>query len=675
MISTKATQRFCAHVRTLLTLSVATVMSVCGTQAATAHSAAPHTISGHAQTGMNPPARTPVAESRLFLGHEPFFPQRDTQAPRSLIDDIETRVSFTDSGRARISSQEWHTLAPGVRMAHVVRRNSEGKNTILATFVDLDRAQVRHLEAEGLAHQRPTLETLAKAEQNDLTERGAGEVLVDAVNSSFFDRGETELPLGIVIDEGRLTKTDDVPTPAAGSATPHTHLVITHEGRADIRPIAPVEGHATVGGQNLEVDGLNTIRTFEDQLVAYDNRWGAVPLTGSVVEDDPQVFHALVGADSHVISAGEGLPRTPLAEGHTLLLARGRAREALSHAARPAARVDLSFDTGNLRYAVAADVYTPLFTAPRTPITQESDLPADAGAQGFIFSRHPRTAAGISQDGRLLVLVTVDGRGAGGSIGMGLPELGRLLVDVGAWKGVNLDGGGSTTHVARFPRTHDVTVANWPSDLLLRPLPSGLAVVVTPQDRRPVHFIARTPVSSVPVGTSTPLDVDAFNADGLPTEGKAQRWSSTDPRVATVDSEGRLLAHSEGRVQLRAYPSDTRDSVSVSVEPPIVAVSADPTCVRIARTGGVGNFVLWGIRADGTRAKLIPGQFDLPRSGAGIDIKSNANRVEVRGRASAEMIPWDPTVTMRLRSAQPLTVSVPVDREPWVKYSPAHCGS
>ncbi|MBK8978060.1 MAG: phosphodiester glycosidase family protein [Planctomycetes bacterium] len=57
--------------------------------------------------------------------------------------------------------------------------------------------------------------------------------------------------------------------------------------------------------------------------------------------------------------------------------------------------------------------------------------------------RHPRTAAGIAQDGTLLLL-TVDGR-TPDAAGMTLLELAQLLHALGCVDALNLDGGGSTT--------------------------------------------------------------------------------------------------------------------------------------------------------------------------------------------------------------------------------------
>jgi exopolysaccharide biosynthesis protein len=75
----------------------------------------------------------------------------------------------------------------------------------------------------------------------------------------------------------------------------------------------------------------------------------------------------------------------------------------------------------------------------------------------FFLSRHPRTGVGIRADGTLL-FVTVDGRQPLKSVGMSLPELTDLFVELGAVSALNLDGGGSTAMVVRD------RVVNSPSD-------------------------------------------------------------------------------------------------------------------------------------------------------------------------------------------------------------------
>jgi hypothetical protein len=62
-------------------------------------------------------------------------------------------------------------------------------------------------------------------------------------------------------------------------------------------------------------------------------------------------------------------------------------------------------------------------------------------------SVHPRSAVGISKDGRYLYLMVIDGRQPGYSNGATLYETAEWLERFGAYDGLNLDGGGSTTLV------------------------------------------------------------------------------------------------------------------------------------------------------------------------------------------------------------------------------------
>lgn len=89
----------------------------------------------------------------------------------------------------------------------------------------------------------------------------------------------------------------------------------------------------------------------------------------------------------------------------------------------------------------------------------------------WVLQRDPRTAVGVTADNKLL-LVTVDGRQAGYSVGMTLPELTALFMRLGARDALNLDGGGSTTMVVKN------SVLNRPSDATgQRAVGNALAVI------------------------------------------------------------------------------------------------------------------------------------------------------------------------------------------------------
>jgi len=89
----------------------------------------------------------------------------------------------------------------------------------------------------------------------------------------------------------------------------------------------------------------------------------------------------------------------------------------------------------------------------------------------FVTTRHPRTGVGISQNRQTVWLVVVDGRQPQLSVGMSLPELTTLLVELGAWEAYNLDGGGSSTMVV------ENEIVNSPSDGKERLRCDGLLVL------------------------------------------------------------------------------------------------------------------------------------------------------------------------------------------------------
>jgi hypothetical protein len=66
---------------------------------------------------------------------------------------------------------------------------------------------------------------------------------------------------------------------------------------------------------------------------------------------------------------------------------------------------------------------------------------------GGMKDRHPRSAVGISRNGRYLILMTIDGRQRGYSEGTSTGETAEWIRRLGAYNALNLDGGGSTALV------------------------------------------------------------------------------------------------------------------------------------------------------------------------------------------------------------------------------------
>jgi exopolysaccharide biosynthesis protein len=86
--------------------------------------------------------------------------------------------------------------------------------------------------------------------------------------------------------------------------------------------------------------------------------------------------------------------------------------------------------------------------------------------------RHPRTAIGVSDDGRSAYVVAIDGRSSS-SVGVTLHELADYMISIGAANAINLDGGGSTAFIFA-PEGESTLLTNKPSDGKFRPVAVNL---------------------------------------------------------------------------------------------------------------------------------------------------------------------------------------------------------
>ncbi|MCS7459963.1 stalk domain-containing protein [Paenibacillus doosanensis] len=107
------------------------------------------------------------------------------------------------------------------------------------------------------------------------------------------------------------------------------------------------------------------------------------------------------------------------------------------------------------------------------------------GGQPTDFSREvdslccyrSRTAIGYSQDEKTAYIITVDN--SGDSKGLSMKELQQFMIKVGVWKGMNLDGGGSTQMVARPLGEFNPVLINKTETGIQRKVVNGVGVFST----------------------------------------------------------------------------------------------------------------------------------------------------------------------------------------------------
>lgn len=218
--------------------------------------------------------------------------------------------------------------------------------------------------------------------------------------------------------------------------------------------VLEVAGRVDIGNAHHVVHGWN--RGVPDGLALFDHHWGSALDTASgvieVVLDD--------GTSRRVVAVDTAPAGAKIAPGGMVLVA-GREAPADVRAAigalRPGDRVTVTLGLRPLRPEEAVGGHPVL-------LRDSAITPAARDSNAFAVTRHPRTAVGVGDGGRRLLLVVVDGRQAPWSAGMSLLELATLMQSLGAREAINLDGGGSTAMVVRDPESGALRVVNRPSD-------------------------------------------------------------------------------------------------------------------------------------------------------------------------------------------------------------------
>jgi hypothetical protein len=240
-------------------------------------------------------------------------------------------------------------------------------------------------------------------------------------------------------------------------------IAVEEVGRNAVKRIHRVNTHGN--------DGL---------VVLYTNRFASSTRTSGGVEVIVDLEHPLQPSDTQVVRV-VGVRRggdTPLGPGRAVISARststwvGRLKEGKRLEIRTRVVTAAGKRCGGTQRAHGWDDIQEAmggaeFTARNGRVTAPSRGPAG--------QRHPRTNVGVTRDGRVLMVV-VDGRRPGYSIGVTLPEMGKLMVSLGATDAFNLDGGGSSVMAAHDPRTGSFKIVNRPSDGRERKLTQALAV-------------------------------------------------------------------------------------------------------------------------------------------------------------------------------------------------------
>lgn len=516
---------------------------------------------------------------------------RPAGTPRSVVDGdgIET---------ARSS----RPVAPGVSLTSYDRLESDKWLRVDALSVDLDGGAVRadYLSSGKVADRRSVSELAAGHDP------GKGRRTVAAINADFFDINETGAPQGAGLRDGALTQ-----SPAAGA---NRAVGIGPENAGRVLQLY-FEGTLTLPTGPWPLAAYNAANVPAGGIGAYNSAWGQANRALTVDTATPVAEVAV--RDGKVVTVTDK-PGTGTIEPGTTVLVGREAGAVQLRALRPG-------DPVTMEYSPRTNG-GPL---PRTAVGGRELLVVDGVAQNHEGQGNntaaPRTAVGFSKDGSEMHVITVDGRQAD-SGGVTLTELAVMMKEAGAYNALNLDGGGSSTLVAREPGSDTLQVENAPSDGSERTVPNGLALTAPDGSGRLDGFWVetRTPAGAAPgddpvkgghpervfPGLTRALTAAGYDETYGPAQGDP-RWRTERSSVGRVNDDGVFTARRSGTTEVRAERGRADGSIELTVLDDLARIRPTTTRVGLADGGATGTFGIVGLDAHGASAPVEPRDVEL----------------------------------------------------------------
>ena len=242
------------------------------------------------------------------------------------------------------------------------------------------------------------------------------------------------------------------------------------------------------------------------------------------------------------------------------------------------------------------------------------DVTANASGS-YNTDRHSRTMVGITEDGKLVICV-LDGRQEPFSCGGSMHELAQIMLEAGCVRAFNLDGGGSTTFMAKNEGTNDCVVINRPSDGSERSISNGIIIASTAAPSNTFDHVSMVAENEfVTPGSSTTVKVTGVSPAGTAAEIPAD----ITYEVANGSFENGVLTSSAvGNVVLTAkYDGKEVGSLTVnSVIPEQIQFSSDSITIPYGKTAELELIATYGLNEVVTKASDF--SFTLENASAGV---------------------------------------------------------
>lgn len=410
---------------------------------------------------------------------------------------------------------------------------------------------------------------------------------VAGINGDFFNMTTISFPMGTLIYDGQVVSSPNSP------GYEYPTITSTKDNNFDISIWQPNVYLKAQNNSVFYVAAVNKLGAFKGEIVVLNDSWGSK----SVGSTNGRELIEIVVSNDIVQSIRINQPSVSIpSDGYVIVCSASR-KDELASAFQVGTSVDLNyefdFSPNNINWAAGGVNYL---------VKNGEFYKINTSIKG----RHPRTAVGFNKDKTEMILVTIDGRNKNYT-GVTQEELAEIMIDLGAYEAVNMDGGGSTTMGVDFLRNGNIEVVNFPSDGKERNIDNGFGVFNTSPVSDIVEYIEIVPeYNKVFKDTYVSFEVNAYdkyyNQIDLNTKKLKFKTSSKSGEF----SEMKFKPTKTGTIKIQASYGDIKSSTEIEVldTPVDLVFENDFFILDTEESYDLGDVI--GIDKDGNTAYVSP---------------------------------------------------------------------
>ncbi len=408
------------------------------------------------------------------------------------------------------------------------------------------------------------------------TETNEGKAVLGAINGDFYSM-QTGVPMGVMIDGGKLITSDDgmyalgfLENGSAIIGKPEIKISITNlSSGSEPKKIHHLNKYPTVWGAYLLTEDFSDTTKLQGESTEIVIRLdGIIKASGSV---KGEVIEVINGAGNSEIPDGCAV----------LSISKEYADYGLYSGFKKGDLIRIDSECAALWEQITSAV------GGGDLILEAGNIPEGIAEEDHEKTVNPRTAVGLKPDGNV-VFFAVDGRSQD-SRGLKLTDLSAVMAELGCTYALNLDGGGSTTVMVKPSGDSETVYVNTSSDTGYRSVANGILFLSTGEaDGIPAALKISPNTPLILRGSTIDFTAEALDAAyQLITDTEIDPASLTAAFTEEYEDAGYTRGNSYtagltgGEYRLRVTNGDISGDVSVIVADTLDELYVSPESVQI----------------------------------------------------------------------------------------------